>query len=206
MLTWRDFLSPERIRSSGKRAKAARSVMAADLFFRYDLLVQNAYLGVVRAVLSQVAATGELPGEHHFVIAFRTDARGVKISPRLQREWPQEMTIILQHQFSNLVVNEEGFSVTLFFRSVPETLNVPFSALRAFADPAAGFSFQFNVEGEEEDEEFEAAPRAAGPTLAKPEAPTTPVPSPPREAPAKDAPAPAAGDKIVSIDAFRKKN
>jgi len=177
--------------------------MAADIFFRYDLLVQNAYLGVVRTVLSQVAATGELPGDHHFVIAFRTDSRGVKISPRLQREWPQEMTIILQHQFSNLVVNEEGFSVTLFFRSVPETLYVPFSALRAFADPAAGFSFQFNVEGEE-DEDSEAAPRAAA--SAKPETPTPSAPSPPREAPAKDAPAPVAGDKIVSIDAFRKKN
>ena len=176
--------------------------MAEDPFFRYDLLVQNAYLGVVRAVLSQVAATGELPGDHHFVIAFRTDARGVKISPRLQREWPQEMTIILQHQFSNLVVNDEGFFVTLFFRSVPETLYVPFSALRAFADPASGFSFQFNVEGEDEDEDedLEASPRAAGPLPAKPDA------APPREAPAKDAPAPSAGDKIVSIDAFRKKN
>jgi uncharacterized protein len=181
--------------------------MAADIFFRYDLLVQNAYLGVVRTVLSQVAATGELPGDHHFVIAFRTDARGVKISPRLQREWPQEMTIILQHQFSNLMVNEEGFSVTLFFRSVAETLYVPFSALRAFADPAAGFSFQFNVEGEgEEDEDLEAAPRAAGPAApSKPEAQTPPALSP-REAPAKDAPVPTAGDKIVSIDAFRKKN
>jgi hypothetical protein len=177
--------------------------MAADIFFRYDLLVQNAYLGVVRAVLSQVAGIGELPGDHHFVIAFRTDARDVKISPRLQREWPQEMTIILQHQFSNLVVTEEGFSVTLFFRSVPETLYVPFSALRAFADPAAGFSFQFNVEGEEE--ESEAAPRAAGPASAKSEAQTPAAPSP-RETPAKDAPPPAAGDKIVSIDAFRKKN
>ncbi len=180
--------------------------MAADLIFRYDLLVQNAYLGVVRAVLSQVAATGELQGEHHFVIAFRTDARGVKISTRLQREWPQEMTIILQHQFSNLVVTEEGFSVTLFFRSVPETLYVPFSALRAFADPAAGFSFQFNVEGEEENEDGESAPQAAGPAAAKPEAPKLPA-SAMREPAAKDAPAPASsGDKIVSIDAFRKKN
>ena len=177
--------------------------MAEDLFFRYDLLVQNAYLGVVRAVLSQVAATGELPGDHHFVIAFRTDARGVKISPRLQREWPQEMTIILQHQFSNLVVNDEGFFVTLFFRSVPETLYVPFSALRAFADPASGFSFQFNVEGEDED--LEASPRAAGAVPAKPDALTPPAASP-RETPAKDLPAPSAGDKIVSIDAFRKKN
>jgi len=179
--------------------------MAADLFFRYDLLVQNAYLGVVRAVLTQVAATGELPGDHHFVIAFRTDARGVKISPRLQREWPQEITIILQHQFSNLVVNEDSFSVTLFFRSVPETLHVPFSALRAFADPAANFSFQFNIEGEEEDEDSADAPKAAGPASAKPESQSAPKPSP--RAPAgDDAPAPSAGDKIVSIDAFRKKN
>ncbi len=177
--------------------------MAADPFFRYDLLVQNAYLGVVRTVLSQVAATGELPGEHHFVIAFRTDARGVKISPRLQREWPQEMTIILQHQFSNLVVNEDSFSVTLFFRSVPETLHVPFSALRAFADPAANFSFQFNIEGEEE-EDSDDAPKAAGPSPAKPEAQAAPSPSPRQSG--DNAPKPAPGDKIVSIDAFRKKN
>ncbi len=177
--------------------------MAADPFFRYDLLVQNAYLGVVRTVLSQVAATGELPGEHHFVIAFRTDARGVKISPRLQREWPQEMTIILQHQFSNLVVNEDSFSVTLFFRSVPETLHVPFSALRAFADPAANFSFQFNIEGEEEDEDAAESPKVAGPSAAKPEAQAKPSP---REPSGEAVPAPSAGDKIVSIDAFRKKN
>jgi uncharacterized protein len=176
--------------------------MAADPFFRYDLLVQNAYLGVVRTVLSQVAATGELPGEHHFVIAFRTDARGVKISPRLQKEWPQEMTIILQHQFSNLVVNEDSFSVTLFFRSVPETLHVPFSALRAFADPAANFSFQFNIEGEEEDEDSADAPKAP-PPAAKPEAQAK---TSPREPSGDATPAPSAGDKIVSIDAFRKKN
>ncbi len=178
--------------------------MASDIFFRYDLLVQNAYLGVVRSVLSQVAATGELPGDHHFVIAFRTDARGVKISPRLQREWPQEMTIILQHQFSNLVVNEDSFSVTLFFRSVPETLHVPFSALRAFADPAANFSFQFNVEGEE-DEDSADAPKAVGPSSTKPEAQASASASP-RQTSGDDAPKPAPGDKIVSIDAFRKKS
>jgi hypothetical protein len=113
------------------------------------------------------------------------------------------MTIILQHQFSNLVVNEDSFSVTLFFRSVPETLHVPFSALRAFADPAANFSFQFNIEGEEEDEDAAESPKVVGPSAAKPEAQAKPSP---REPSGESAPAASAGDKIVSIDAFRKKN
>jgi hypothetical protein len=179
--------------------------MATD-HIRYDVLARDALRGVLRRVLADAAEHG-LPGEHHFFITFLSTAEGVKLSPRLLAQYPEEMTIILQHQFSNLAVNEEGFSVTLFFRSVPETLYVPFPALRAFADPAAGFSFQFNVEGEEdeEDEDSEAAPRAAGPAPAKPEAHTPPASSS-REAQAKDAPAPPAGDKIVSIDAFRKKN
>jgi len=185
--------------------------MAAD-HFRYDLLVQNAYRGVVRKVLAKVAARGDWPGDHHFMISFRTDAPGVKISRRLAEEWPQEMTIILQHQFYNLVVDEVGFSVTLSFRAVPETLYIPFAAIRACSDPSTTFAFKFNVDGEEEDVETQAQKRK-GPTLvradaqeseappAKPAKAETPPPAPPApmELPK------SAGDKIVSIDAFRKK-
>jgi hypothetical protein len=184
--------------------------MAADLI-RYDLLVQNALRGVVRKVLAKVAARGDLPGDHHFMISFRTDAPGVKISRRLAEQWPQEMTIILQHQYSNLSVDDVGFAVTLSFRSVAEALYVPFSAVRSFTDPSVEFQLKFNVEGEED--EAEAPQRRRGPVLVRPEedAPAPPAPAPaPAKAEAAKAEAPAeavkdAGDKIVSIDAFRKK-
>jgi hypothetical protein len=194
--------------------------MAAD-HFRYDLLVQNAMRGVVRKVLAKVAARGSLPGDHHFMISFRTDAPGVKISRRLAEEWPQEMTIILQHQFYNLVVDDVGFSVSLSFRAVPETLYVPYAALRAFSDPSVPFGFKFNVDGEEEESEEESpAQKRRGPTLVRRELEEN-APTPAKAAKTEtlhqgaDKPEPAhvsepavkqsASDKIVSIDAFRKK-
>ena len=90
--------------------------MTADII-RYDLLVQDAMRGVMRKVLSDVADNGGLPGEHHFTISFLTQAPGVEISRRLAEQWPHELTIILQHQYSNLEVDAEGFGVTLSFRS-----------------------------------------------------------------------------------------
>jgi hypothetical protein len=178
---------------------------------RYDLLVQDAMRGVVRKVLGEVAALGELPGEHHFTITFRTDAPGVKISRRLAEQWPLEMTIILQHQYSGLAVDDLGFAVTLSFRSVPESLYVPYEAVTMFSDPSVEFGLKFNVEDDRE--EVEAAPvRRPGPSLVRPEQPveaSAPAPAPakidsaPPEPPA--APPRGAGDKIVSIDAFRKK-
>jgi hypothetical protein len=181
--------------------------MAADLI-RYDLLVQDAMRGVMRAVLGEVAARGGLPGDHHFMISFRTDAAGVKISRRLAEQWPREMTIIMQHQFYNLVVDDAGFSVTLSFRLVPETLYIPFAAVTAFSDPSVEFGFKFNVEGERE--EVEEPSRPPGPSLvraeaAPPPAPPKPAPTKPEGAPAQPEPINAAAEKIVSIDAFRKK-
>jgi uncharacterized protein len=185
--------------------------MATDLI-RYDLIVQDAMRGVMRKVLGEVADLGALPGEHHFTISFRTDSAGVKISPRLKQQWPQEMTIILQHQYSNLTVDEQGFGVTLSFRSIPETLYIPFPAVTVFSDPSVEFGFKFNLENEREEAEEPPAKRP-GPSLVRPDQNYEAPPAPPAPAPQKSeagsepdaAAASADGDKIVSIDAFRKK-
>ena len=115
--------------------------MAQDLI-RYDLLAQEALRGVVRSVLADVARNG-LPGEHHFFIAFDTTAPGVRISNRLRESYPEEMTVVLQHQFWDLEVTETGFSVSLSFNGIPERLVVPYSAIKGFLDPSVQFGLQF---------------------------------------------------------------
>ena len=170
--------------------------------------------GVMRSVLKEVAALGDLPGDHHFTISFQTDAPGVKISRRLAEQWPREMTIILQHQFSGLMADETGFGVTLSFRSVPETLYIPYEAVTVFSDPSVEFGIKFDVEDDREEAEAPPA-RRPGPSLVRPEqAIEPPAPAPAKPAPVKEepatpepqaAPAADAGDKIISIDAFRKK-
>ncbi|MBG0810054.1 hypothetical protein IY145_11765 [Methylosinus sp. H3A] len=185
--------------------------MSTDLI-RYDLLVQDALRGVMRKVLADAAAAGRLPGDHHFTISFRTKALGVRISKRLAEQWPQEMTIILQHQYSNLVVDERGFSVGLSFRSIPEQLYVPFDAVTVFSDPSVDFGLKWEVDElaparEEEPTQF--------PTRPQPSAEPTPARPGPRSARSekRQETAPAATEegggeaaaKIVSIDAFRKK-
>src|SRR3974390_2896399 len=101
--------------------------MAED-HIRYDLLTQQALRGVVRTVLTDVAKKG-LPGDHHFFISFNTGAEGVRISERLRAQYPQEMTIILQHQFWDLTVSEHGFDVGLSFGGIMEKLSIPFDAI-----------------------------------------------------------------------------
>ena len=118
--------------------------MATDLI-RYDLLVQNAFREIFRNVLTDVAGKG-LPGEHHFLVTFRTGAPGVKISDRLRQAHPQDMTIVLQHQFWDLAVTDTGFSVGLSFKGVAEKLNVPFAAVTGFFDPSVNFGAEFTVE------------------------------------------------------------
>src|ERR1700737_472093 len=120
--------------------------MAVDLI-RYDLVVQDALRGAVRKVLSGVARDG-VPGDHHFYISFRTHARGVRLSTRMRELYPDEMTIVLQHQFWDLSVTGEAFEVGLSFQNVPEMLLIPFDAVTRFADPAAGFELKFSVEDE----------------------------------------------------------
>ena len=162
--------------------------MAEDLI-RYDILAQEALRGVVRKVLTEVSRTG-LPGEHHFFISFMTQAPGVRLSQRLVEQYDKEMTIVLQNQFANLKVSETGFEVELSFDGRPEMLSIPFSAVKGFFDPSVQFGLQFDVE----------------------RAPTTEAAiSPPAtaETAAVPAPAPASpeskGEKVVSLDSFRKK-
>jgi uncharacterized protein len=113
---------------------------------RYDLLTQNALRGVVRDVLTQVQRDG-LPGEHHLYIAFDTEAEGVSISKRLKEQYPEEMTVVLQYQFWDLIVTDERFEVKLSFSNVPERLVVPFASVKAFYDPSAQFGLQFGKPG-----------------------------------------------------------
>src|SRR5271169_6566790 len=102
---------------------------------RYDILAQEALRGVVRTVLADAAKKG-LPGEHHFKISFNTKAPGVRLSDRTRAQYPEAMTIVLQHQFWDLVVTDDAFEVGLSFGGVPERLKVPFDAVTAFYDPA----------------------------------------------------------------------
>src|SRR5438034_11082205 len=115
--------------------------MAVD-HIRYDILVQDALRGAVRRVLMDTAKNG-LPGEHHFYISFDTRADGVRPSPRMLAQYPKEMTVVLQHQFWDLVVTESGFEVGVSFGGVPERLAVPFGAIKDFFDPSVQFGLQF---------------------------------------------------------------
>jgi hypothetical protein len=114
---------------------------------RYDLLTQDALRGVIRSVLIDAATKG-LPGEHHFFITFDTRAEGVQISPRIKASYPQEMTIVLQHQFWDLKVTDDDFEVGLAFNGIPERLHIPLKAVKAFHDPSVQFGLQFTVEAE----------------------------------------------------------
>ena len=167
--------------------------MAEDLI-RYDILAQEALRGLVKKVLMEVAQTG-LPGEHHFFVTFDTRHPGVRISSRLKAEYPNEMTVVLQHQFWDLAVTDTAFEVGLSFKGVPERLLVPFRAIDSFVDPHAGFSLKFDVPVEIPAAE---APAEATPLLAPP---ATAAPTGPAEAPGSQ----PRGD-VVSLDAFRKKN
>ena len=134
--------------------------MAVD-HIRYDILAQEALRGVVRAVLRDAAKDG-LPGSHHFYISFDTQADGVRLSPRMLAQYPEEMTVVLQHQFWDLVVTEDGFEVGVSFGGVPERLAVPFAAIKGFFDPSVQFGLQFEDVGErgEDTQEEESAPEA----------------------------------------------
>ena len=114
---------------------------------RYDLLTQDALRGVIRTVLTNAAAKG-LPGDHHFFITFDTRAEGVRMSPRLKASYPEEMTIVLQHQFWDLTVAEEDFVVGLKFNGISERLHIPLKAVKAFLDPSVQFGLQFTIEPE----------------------------------------------------------
>ncbi|MBN9044741.1 MAG: hypothetical protein J0H18_03625 [Rhizobiales bacterium] len=191
--------------------------MVQDLI-RYDILAQEALRGVIRKVLAEVAKAG-LPGNHHFFITFLTGAPGVRISPRLKEKYPEQMTIVLQHQFWDMNVTEQLFEVGLSFGDIPEKLVIPFSAIRGFYDPSVNFELEFDVAAvqpaSDNDESSNIAPIEVIPAdTDKPEKPK----AKPRKPAAGKPEAPAAsGDKaddsgaakpsadVVSLDSFRKK-
>jgi uncharacterized protein len=157
---------------------------------RYDQLAQHALRGVVREALRKVQKGG-LPGEHHFYIAFNTKYPGVELSERIAARYPREMTIVLQHQFWNLFINDELFSVELSFDNIPEKLVVPFNAIKGFLDPSVQFGLQFEVvpvDGAKA-ETKDATESSAGETKAEDAVALVQSPE----------------TKVVSLDAFRKK-
>lgn len=121
-------------------------------FLRYDKMVETALRGVVRSAVEEVIEHG-LQGEHHFYITFITDYPGVKIPDYLRERYPGEMTIVLQYQFTDLMVNAEKLQVTLSFNNVPEKLVVPLGAISIFADPSVNFALQFQPLGDMNSEE-----------------------------------------------------
>src|SRR4051795_13195562 len=119
---------------------------------RYDLLTQQALRAVVRRVLSDVAKVGSLPGEHHFYVTFDTRAAGVKLSARMREQYPEEMTIVLQHQFWDLAVSDAHFEVALSFNGISEKLHVPLDAIKGFFDPSVQFGLQFETQTDAKDD------------------------------------------------------
>ena len=117
-------------------------MMTGEQNIDYEQLAQDALRSIVRRVLTQAAKSG-LPGQHHFYISFNTGAPGVIVSPRLKERYPEEMTIVIQHRFWDLMVNEERFEVKLTFDAIPERLVVPFAAVKVFFDPSVPYGLQF---------------------------------------------------------------
>ena len=207
--------------------------MAGKDLIRYDLLVHDALKGVVRKVL--IDAKDGLPGEHHFYITFRTDFPGVRLSNRLRERYPQEMMIVLQHQFWDLNVTEHTFEVGLSFSNIPERLLVPFDALVSFLDPSVNFALRFLGQEaaavEEQAAGRESAPetsrgvepvdlkqqrKSLAPAERRPAVDKAPLPAPraPASEPlveraakleAADADSSASAE-VVSLDSFRKKS
>ncbi len=155
--------------------------MAQDLF-PYDKMVETALRDVARQALA-IAARDGLPGDHHFYIGFRTAAPGVALPPQLLAKYPEEMTIVLEHQFWGLEVGAEAFSVTLSFSSRSERLTIPFAAITSFADPSVKFGLQFGAPAVEAEASEPAVALPAGEPAesARPEA------------------------EIVTLDRFRKR-
>ncbi len=196
---------------------------------RYDQYVDEALRGVARRVLHDVARDG-LAGNHHFYISFRTGAPGVSIPDYLRSRYPEEITIVLQHQFWGLEIEDKQFSVTVSFNKQNERLTVPFAALTAFVDPSVRFGLQFEEAKSEPAAERTgqdgataaipgpgarptAAGKSSGPRLgaardtgpAKDSAASAVQPAQPEDAASGGEPAKGDANKVVTLDAFRKK-
>lgn len=160
----------------------------------YGRLMHQAMRGLIRNVLDDVQAEG-LPGDHHFFITFDTGHPDVEIADWLSDRYPGEMTVVMQHWFDNLEVNEDGFAVTLNFGDAPERLYIPFDAILTFVDPSVEFGLRFESSESEagDDATLVPAPRPVPDTAKPPAAQKSPAP----KAPHKDA-------DVVSLDTFRK--
>ena len=196
--------------------------MAVD-HIRYDILTQDALRGVVRTVLTDTAKRG-LPGDHHFYISFDTRAEGVRLSPRMQAQYPEEMTVVLQHQFWDLIVTDSGFEVGVSFGGIPERLAIPFAAVTGFYDPSVEFGLKFAEVGETINPELAAtgddpSRPPAEHNVSIPPGQKASVPAPANPEPAGQTTAEASGaeltktsrpsektsGEVVRLDRFRKK-
>lgn len=126
--------------------------MTDESLLPYDAWIEDALRSVIRQALTQAAETG-LPGDHHFYVTFRTDDPRTEMPDRLRGQYPEEMTVVLQHQFDGLEVDEDGFGVTLYFAGVPSRLRVPFEAVTSFADPSVNFGLQLKTTDDMADED-----------------------------------------------------
>ena len=162
----------------------------ADDLIGYDHLMQDALRGVVRAALQEAASPRGLPGKHHFYVTFRTHAPGVVIPDHLSTRYPDEMTIVLEHQFWDLEVYPDRFRVILKFSGQPHPIVIPLAAITRFFDPSVKFGLQFEHAHNDE------ARMVSGDSA--------PASAPPQAA-AQDAEPPQASNSVVSLDAFRKK-
>ena len=158
--------------------------MAQDLF-QYDKMVERALRGVVRDALARVAQEGPR-GAHHFYIGFATGMPGVVSPDSLRERFPEEMTIVLQHQFWDLEIGEESFSVSLSFQKQLERLTIPFAAIRSFADPSVNFALEF-----------------AGPPVESKPVGSLPAPTTSEAEPSTESDRPAG--EVVTLDSFRKR-
>lgn len=178
--------------------------------FHYDALVDDALRSVVRRVLTQVAEKG-LPGSHHFYISFRSTDPGVELPEYLRAKYPEEMTIVLQHQYWDLVIGEESFEVTVSFNKLQEHIKVPFAALSAFVDPSVRFGLQFDRKEKTAGDKPAAAPAEPTTLPAPDKRPTQAAPAGTDDKPEATAAADGeakpgdAASKIVKLDSFRKK-
>ncbi|QDO97760.1 hypothetical protein FNB15_10990 [Ferrovibrio terrae] len=161
----------------------------------YNLLVETALRGAVREALKRAAEFG-LPGNHHFYITFRTDQTGVELPDYLHERYPEEMTIVLQHQYWGLEAHEDWFQATLSFNKVPERLVIPYAAITAFADPSVQFGLQFRVMPNAENRPAMATPAPIGNA--------EPGQAGDADATTEDSAERKTGD-VVALDAFRKK-
>ena len=161
-------------------------------YIGYEALTQAAMRGVVRETLRQTAANGAAPGEHHFYITFRTKAPGVKMADHLIERFPDEMTIVIQHQFWDLEVHDSHFELILKFSGVPQHLSIPYAAMTRFVDPAVNFGLSF------EKEMTKGEPEIIAPASEIPAEAVEPT------KPAAKASGDDSGSTVVSIDAFRR--